>query len=406
MRVDRYRWVLACNLLAILTVSSGLGFYNLSVYMNQLASQRGFSIAAASNAVGVFFLSSGIAALGVGRVLQRRDARLVMLVGTAIAAVSVACIGWIREFWQLYLVYVLFGVGYACVSVLPATTLITRWFDASTRPLALSLSTTGLSLGGVVLTPISALLFSRLPLETATALLGAIMAVSIAPLVWFGVRSFPDSSSAASPSQARLGMAYGHAVRSRFFVVLTAGYLLVLGTQVGGIAHMYNRGVAIASPLEASFAVSVLATLSVVGRLLGGVIIGRIPIKAFALTNVAGQLFGFVVLGHATDAWQLWIGAGLFGFTVGNLLMLQPLILAQAFGVADYPRIYSTSQAVTTLGVASGPVLLGAITATSGYLVAFSVFAVLSAAAFGLIVAAGPVPVGDGAVASSAADVA
>jgi MFS family permease len=394
MRVERYRWVLACNLLAILTVSSGLGFYNLSVYMNQLAEQRGFSIAAASNAVGAFFLTSGVGALLIGRALQRHDARLVMLVGTAVAAASIACIGWVRETWQMYALYVLFGIGYACVSVLPATTLITRWFDASTRPFALSLATTGLSLGGVVMTPLSALLFSRVPIETATALLGAIFAVCVAPIVWFGIRSAPAAPASAGAAQAA-GTAYAHAVRSRFFVVLTAGYLLVLGTQVGGIAHMYNRGVAIATPLEASFAVSVLAMLSVIGRLLGGVVIGRIPIKAFALANVVGQLCGFLVLGHASDAWHLWLGAGLFGFTVGNLLMMQPLILAQAFGVADYPKIYSTSQAVTTLGVASGPVVLGAITAASSYLVAFSVFAVLSAAAFGLIVAAGPLPAGE-----------
>ena len=395
MRIERYRWVLACNLLAILTVSSGLGFYNLSVYMNQLAAQRGFSIAAASNAVGVFFLTSGLGAFFVGRALQRHDARLVMLVGTVVAASAVACIGWVREVWQMYVLYTLFGVGYACVSVLPATTLITRWFDSSTRPLGLSLATTGLSLGGVVMTPISALLFSRVPIETATAVLGVVFATCVAPIAWFGIRSSPDTSSGGATSQARSGTEYARAVRSRFFVVLTAGYLLVLGTQVGGIAHMYNRGVTIATPLEASFAVSVLAMLSVIGRLLGGVVIGRVPIKAFALANVAGQLVGFLVLGHATDAWHLWLGAGLFGFTVGNLLMMQPLILAQAFGVMDYPRIYSTSQAVTTLGVASGPVVLGAITAASGYLAAFSVFAVISAAAFVLIVAAGPVPAGE-----------
>ena len=49
---------------------------------------------------------------------------------------------------------------------------------------------------------------------------------------------------------------------------------------------------------------------------------------------------------------SLWLGAGIFGFTVGNLLMLQPLMLAQAFGVMDYPKIFSFSQAVTTVGVA------------------------------------------------------
>ena len=58
------------------------------------------------------------------------------------------------------------------------------------------------------------------------------------------------------------------------------------------------------------------------------------------------------MIGARADRDQLWIGAGMFGFTVGNLLMLQPLMLAQAFGVMDYPKIFSLSQAVSTLGIA------------------------------------------------------
>ena len=395
MRPERYRWVLACNLFAILTVSSGLGFYNLSVYMHALTAQRGFSVASISSAVGLFFLTGGVAGLVTGRLLQRSDARLVMIVGAVFSACAIACIGHIRAEWQLYVVYALFGIGYTGISVLPATTLITRWFDPGSRPVALSFSSTGLSLGGVILTPLSAVLLERWPIEQATPLLGGIFALSIVPIVWFGVRSFPDVSTAGAPSPMRRGTAFALAIRSRFFVFLTLGYLLAMGAQVGTIAHMYTRGVAIATPLQASFAVSVLATLSVIGRLIGGFIIGRVSIKKFALATVVGQLLGFVVIGAAENATQLWFGAGLFGFTVGNLLMLQPLILAQAFGVMDYPKIFSLSQAVSTLGIASGPVLLGAITASHGYLMAFLTFAALSGVAFALIAAAGPVPEGE-----------
>ena len=168
-----------------------------------------------------------------------------------------------------------------------------------------------------------------------------------------------------------------------------------MGTQVGAIAHLYNRSIGISTPLQASFAVSMMATFAVLGRFFGGVLIGRVPIRAFALLNLFGQLLGFVVIARAQDAMQVWVGAGMFGFTVGNLLMLQPLMLAQAFGVADYPKIYSLSQAVTTLGVASGPVLLGVIAGSSGYLVGFSTFAVLSGVALAMIFAAGPVPDGE-----------
>ncbi len=121
---------------------------------------------------------------------------------------------------------------------------------------------------------------------------------------------------------------------------MTAGYLVAMGAQVGAIAHLYGRGAAIATPLQASFAVSVMATFAVLGRFFGGVLIGRVPIKAFALANLFGQLLGFVMIAYAQDALHVWVGAGMFGFTVGNLLMLQPLMLAQAFGVADYPKIY------------------------------------------------------------------
>jgi MFS family permease len=217
----------------------------------------------------------------------------------------------------------------------------------------------------------------------------------IAPIVWFGVRSFPPPSAPGAPLAVRSGVTFAVAVRSRFFIVLTTGYVLALGTQVGAIAHMYNRGVAIATPLQASFAVSVLATLSVLGRLLGGYLIGRVPIKGFTLANLLGQLLGFIAIGFAHDAMDLWIGAAIFGFTLGNLLMLQPLILAQAFGVLDYPKIFSLSQAVTTLGIASGPVLLGVLYVAGGYLLAFLTFALLSGLAFVLIVAAGPVPDGE-----------
>ncbi len=395
MRSERYRWVLACNLFAILTVSSGLGFYNLSVYMHALAAQRGFSVASISSAVGLFFLTGGVAGLVTGRILQRRDARLVMLVGALFSGGAIACIGHVQAEWQMYLVYALFGVGYTGISVLPATTLITRWFDPARRPVALSFSSTGLSLGGVILTPLSAALLERWPIEQATPLLGGMFALFIVPIVWFGVRSFPEAPAPGAPSPMRQGTAFALAVRSRFFVFLTLGYLLAMGAQVGTIAHMYTRGVAVATPLQASFAVSVLATLSVIGRLIGGFIIGRVSIKKFVLATVVGQLLGFVVIGAAENATQLWLGAGLFGFTVGNLLMLQPLMLAQAFGVMDYPKIFSLSQAVSTLGIASGPVLLGAITAAHGYLPAFLTFAALSGVAFALIVAAGPVPEGE-----------
>ena len=48
-----------------------------------------------------------------------------------------------------------------------------------------------------------------------------------------------------------------------------------------------------------------------------------------------------------------------FGFTVGNILMSQPLLVASAFGVRDFPRILSVHQLAMNGGVALGPVAIG-----------------------------------------------
>ncbi len=209
MRSERYRWVLACNLFAILTVSSGLGFYNLSVYMHALAAQRGFSVASISSAVGLFFLTGGVAGLVTGRILQRRDARLVMIVGALFSGGAIACIGRVQAEWQMFLVYALFGIGYTGISVLPATTLITRWFDPASRPVALSFSSTGLSLGGVILTPLSAALLERWPHRARHA------AARCDYSRWSSCRSsgsacarFPSAPAADAPSPMRQGTAF------------------------------------------------------------------------------------------------------------------------------------------------------------------------------------------------------
>ena len=44
-----------------------------------------------------------------------------------------------------------------------------------------------------------------------------------------------------------------------------------------------------------------------------------------------------------------------FGLTIGNILMLQPLLIAERFGVRDYPRIFSRSQFIAVAGTAGGP---------------------------------------------------
>ena len=67
------------------------------------------------------------------------------------------------------------------------------------------------------------------------------------------------------------------------------------------------------------------------------------------------------MIGAAESTWLLFLAIFVFGATVGNVLMLQPLLIAERFGVRDYPRIFSRTQLYAVIGTAGGPWLLGVL---------------------------------------------
>jgi MFS family permease len=84
------------------------------------------------------------------------------------------------------------------------------------------------------------------------------------------------------------------------------------------------------------------------------------------------QAIGLALLAVAEDRAQILAGTVLFGITMGNSLMMHPLLLAERFGTRDYGRIYSTSQLITVMGVAGCPALMGLLfEASAGYTVPF-----------------------------------
>jgi MFS family permease len=129
--------------------------------------------------------------------------------------------------------------------------------------------------------------------------------------------------------------------------------------QVGGIAHQYGLARETLTESQTALAVAILPVMSIVGRLLGGWIVDKVAIRQFALFIMALQIFALVLLASGAGVWGLCIGLALFGCTVGNLLMLQPLLIAEAFGLREYARIFSVANLMSSWGTAAGPAVMG-----------------------------------------------
>jgi MFS family permease len=399
-----FGWAVVVAALVMMTTSAGLGFYNLTVYLRALVVEHGFSVGAVSGPTSVFFLSGGVAGIPIAALIKRYDARLIVTGGAIAAAAALLLLGRVTTIMELYLDYALFGVGFTASCLLPATTVVTRWFERR-RAFALSVALIGISLGGIVITPLSAALITSRGLAAVTPWLAALYLVGVVPITVLllrpdpaGVGLRPDGASAdeASADQPPRGTSFGAAVRSRFFIGVTVAFVLAFGAQVGGIAHLFNLVSERADEQVAAIAVSSLAAAAITGRLAGGWIVSKMSMRGFTGAMLVGQGLGLLGLAFASGSVPLLVTSVAFGLIVGNVLMLHPLLLAEAFGVREYPRIYAMSQLLATLGFAFGPALVGILHDESGaYTLAFSAAACASAVSLAVLLASVP-PAGAG----------
>jgi MFS family permease len=394
-------WIVVAATSVMLLVTGGLGFYGLSVYLKELKDARGFSVGWISGATSLFFVVAGLVGLAVARFIARHDVRIVIVAGTLLSGVSLALLGQVRQLWQLYLVDAALAVGYSCCFLVPATTVVTRWFHRR-RSVALSVASTGISVGGLIFTPVASGLIDHVGFATALPWLGLVWVATVLPaaaLIWpdpasRGQRPDGDEPVAvvegAAPAWA--GVPYHEAVRSRFFKALVLAYVLGMTAQVGALIHLFNRVSDDIDKTTAEAAVLCVALASVTFRLIGGVVATRVPLVRLTAFVFGVQVVSLVILAAGTTAGVLLAGSVVFGATIGNTLMLQPLLVAEAFGVRDYAPIYSVNSLLSTVGVAAGPFAVGLLHDTAGgYPAAYLAMACLSVGAMVVMVAAGPV---------------
>ena len=405
-------WIVIA-IMAQLTFSSGLSFYNHAIYLNALAANPNFDVQTASLAVSLFFLTGGVTGLGVAKWVQEYDPRICICVGAVISCCALSSLAYVQQIWQLYIAFMFFGVGFSASSLIPATTLVTRWFRRK-RAMALSIASTGLSLGGVVLTPLCVLLVDSLGFRVAAPLMGFLYIVGVIPIAWIWLRASPesmgllpdgDTPAIASPtsaveqdSQARDsseaerpediasdGISFKQARSMRFFWGISIAYIFLMMAQVGGIAHQYGLARELLTDAQTAVAVAILPIASIVGRLIGGWLVDRMSIRLFAIGMMILQALSLSLLALGVNALTLCLGLALFGATVGNLLMLQPLLIADAFGIREYARIFAIANLMSSWGTAAGPAVLGYVFAVNASHYSLPYWIAAAAGGFGLL---------------------
>src|SRR6185295_6587276 len=154
------------------------------------------------------------------------------VIGTIVNGISAAFIGLVDQLWQLYVVYFVFAVAFGMSSSVAVNAIMTRWF-VRRRALAMSVSSTGVSLGGVILAPVASKLIDIGGLELATPLLGLLVLVVALPVVllvvsWdpklMGLRPDGDAEGRPQATAARVTMASQTRFWTRTEAMRTVGF--------------------------------------------------------------------------------------------------------------------------------------------------------------------------------------
>ena len=397
-------WWVVAGLFIVNMTTSGFGFYAQAPFIRALVKEHHFSTGLTGLATGLFFMTSGITGYLTSGLIGRIDVRKMMCLGAVISGLALVLIGNVRTVPQMFGANILFGVGFSLCGLVPSTTVVTRWF-AKKRSVALSISSTGLSVGGILLAPSVAALVNKHGMAQVTPWLGLAWAAIVIPVTILFVKSwpadhglYPDGADAPLQGAAPLGgWSYEQARVTRYFVLLTAAYVFVMLAQVGGLAHQTKMVSDRFGDNLGNLVVSVTAGASVVGRLAGGLVVLRFSPKRLTLGLMAVQGAALLGLANASTRPAVLGSCLIFGLSVGNLLMLHPLLLAEAYGVKEYSKIYGLSQLMMTTGVGLGPAVVGFVRDAASYRLAFTLAALSSVVAlvlYGSSGVLGPQPPG------------
>jgi MFS family permease len=343
----------------------------------------------------------------IGRQIDKYGPKGVMIIGSVTFGTSFMFLSLISSVWQLYLVYVIMALGFSCTSLVPANTLITNWFIRK-RGFALSLTNTGLSIGGIILVPLASHIITGWGLAVALPVLGATygaVVVGSALLIKqrpSDVGQFPDGASPQAVSEANPASmtddsiqmrvwTRGQAIRTAAFWSIVVAFMLALSGQIAFLMHQISFLSQYLGVSGAATAVSITAGASIIGRLWLGTFVDRCNKRYVIMICLLIQSIAVITLAYYHHVVILYLGTFAFGLTMGNIIMMQSLITGECFGLVSFATVSGLAGVFTMSGAAFGPTIAGVIfDVTQSYRMAFIIFAAMSAAAAVVILLAKP----------------
>lgn len=358
-------WIVAACMISAL-VGNALGLFGAGVYLHEVVTVNGWTTGLVSGAITLFYILSALLLIPVGGAIKRFGPRPI----TAIAAVALAGgvieIGRASAPWQVYVAFLLMGIGWAGLSTTAVATTLAPWFERH-QGRATSIASLGASLGGMIGAPLLLFGIARIGFASTTLAAGALAMAVLLPLAGLVLRHrpqdmglLPDGLSPVTATKIDLPIWTGRtALRTLALRSVMATFGIGMMVQIGFLTHQITLLALAVSPTAASMTVSATAVAALLGRLALAKFADQIDAR---LTTSAVLLIAAGALGAMAafpDPAILIAASIVIGLTVGNVTTLSPIIVRREFGAQQFGTIFGIASCGIQLIAALGPSFYG-----------------------------------------------
>jgi len=393
-----YGWWIVAAGFGIEALIGALMFHAYGAYVVLLREEFGWSKTMLAGAFSMARAESGILGPVQGWLTDRFGPRAVIRVGMVVFGVGFLAFSQIGSPLTFFVVFFVMAVGSGLGGYLPITVAIVSWFRRR-RALALSISGTGMAMGGL-LTQLVALALTTWGWRwtaAASGLLVLLVGVPLAQLVRhrpeaYGLRPDGDpadgdgqpapAAGAARPAPPGRDYTAREAMRTPAFWFVSVGHgsalLVVSAVLVHLVVHVTERlGYSLQ---QAAAVVALLTVMQMTGQLSGGSVGDRWSKRLMCTVCMAGHAAALLFLAVANAFWMVLAFAVLHGLAWGVRGPLMAAIRADYFGSAAFGMISGVSSTIVMLGMIAGPLIAGILADRTGsYAAGFTLLAGLAA---------------------------
>jgi predicted MFS family arabinose efflux permease len=342
-------------------------YYAFSVLMKPMQAELGWSRDLLVGGHAVALLVWGLAAYPTGRLIDRYGGRLVMSVGSMLAALAFVVLANAHSVAVYYAAWVVAGVAMALCLYEAAFTVLTIAYRERSR-WAITVLTLAGGFASTVFWPITQMLVDAFGWREAVLWLAAVQFVLCLPLHAFAL---PGAARVAVAAPVAGKKAVGHAwLRSPAFWLLavsfTANSFVTAAVSVHVIALLGERGLAAS---DAVWLGALIGPMQFSGRLMEFLFGKRLPATGVGTATVLLLPASLVILMVAGASVPVLLGfVLLYGAGLGLYTIVRATTPAELFGRDNFGALNGALAAPSLFARAAGPI--GAsfvVTASGGY---------------------------------------